>query len=230
MTVYVLYSIQQQKKKRPVIFHSQGHSSSTESHLSSLIPVEIPAPVLEVFEVSANELNAIYNSPNLQQFLMKNSQSWKHLCHTNSSSGLNFRPAQFREDNLSFLPSLPHVRCCVQRQFHIFTSKNWRNLSHNVNWKFSNNCTKLLLIKFLWPNNLCSAGIQRLSLPKCHVKSCSISCIFTVTTAHCSTVSYWNTVFRLEARVLNFYALVSSPSMQEICVQRQVFGDLSWIV
>lgn len=75
MSVYVLYSIQQQKKERPVIFHSQGHSSSTESHLSSLIPVEIPAPVLEVFEVLANEVGAIYNSPNLQQFLMKNSQS-----------------------------------------------------------------------------------------------------------------------------------------------------------
>lgn len=58
-----------------MIFLSQGHSSSTESDLSSLIPVEIPAPVLEVFEVSANELGAIYNSPNLQQFLMKNSQS-----------------------------------------------------------------------------------------------------------------------------------------------------------
>lgn len=163
MLLDVLHSIQQQKKDRPVIFHSQGHSSSTESHLSSLIPVEIPAPVLEVFEVSANEVGAIYNSPNLQQFLMKNSQSWKHLCHTNSSSDLNFRPAQFRKDNLSFLPSLPHVRCCVQGQFHIFSLKNRRNLSHNVNWKLSNNCTKLLLIKFLWPNNFCSAGTQRLS-------------------------------------------------------------------
>lgn len=158
---YILFS--SKKKERPVIFHSQGHSSSTESHLSSLIPVEIPAPVLEVFEVSANEVGAIYNSPNLQQFLMKNSQSWKHLCHTNSSSGLNFRPAQLREDNLSFLPSLPRVRCCVPREFHIFTSKNRRNLSHNVNWKLSNNCTELLLIKFLWPNNFCSAGTQRLS-------------------------------------------------------------------
>lgn len=58
-----------------MIFHSQGHSSSTESDLSSLIPVEIPAPVLDIFEVSANEVGAIYSSPNLQQFLMKNSQS-----------------------------------------------------------------------------------------------------------------------------------------------------------
>ena len=41
-----------------MIFHSQGHSSSTESDLSSLIPVEIPAPVLEVFEDSANEVGA----------------------------------------------------------------------------------------------------------------------------------------------------------------------------
>lgn len=163
MAVYVLYSIQQQKKERPVIFHSQGHSTSTESHLSPLIPVEIPAPVLEVFEVSANEVGAIYNSPNLQQFLMKNSQSWKHLCHTNSSSDLNFRPALFREYNLSFLPFLPRVRCCVPGQFHIFTFKNRRNLSHNVNWKLSNNCIELLLIKFLWPNNFCSAGTQRLS-------------------------------------------------------------------
>lgn len=68
----MLYSIQQQEtENRLVIFHSQGHSSSTESDLSSLIPVEISAPVLEVFEVSANEVGAIFNSPNLQQFLMK---------------------------------------------------------------------------------------------------------------------------------------------------------------
>lgn len=209
------------KKERPVIFHSQGHSSSTESHLSSLIPVEIPAPVLEVFEVSANEIGAIYNSPNLQQFLMKNSQSWKHLCHTNSSSDLNFRPAQFREDNLSFLPSFPHVRCCVPRQFHIFTFKNRRNLSHNVNRKLSNNCTKLLLIEFRWPNNFCSAKQRHTeayrdcqpTLPKCYVKSYSFSFIHTVTTAHFSTASYWNTVFCLEVWVLDFYALVSSPSV-----------------
>lgn len=72
----MLYSIQQQKpEKQLVIFHSQGHSSSTESDLSSLTPVKISAPVIEVFEVSANEVGAIYNSPNLQQFLMKNSQS-----------------------------------------------------------------------------------------------------------------------------------------------------------
>lgn len=82
VSVYVLYSIQQQKpQKKPVIFHSQGHSSSTESDLSSLIPVEIPAPVLEVFEVSANEVGAIYNSPNLQQFLMKNVSS-ESICAT----------------------------------------------------------------------------------------------------------------------------------------------------
>lgn len=146
-----------------MIFHSQGHSRSTESDLSSLIPVEIFAPVLEVFEVLANEVGAIYNSPNLQQFLMKNSQSWKHLCHTDSSSDWNFRPAQLREDNLSFLPSPPHVRCCLQRESFMFSLKKGRNLNHNVNWKLSNNCIKLLLIKFLWPNNFCSAGSQRLS-------------------------------------------------------------------
>lgn len=56
-----------------MIFHSQGHSRSAESDLSSLIPVEIFAPVLEVFEVLANEVGPIYNSPNLQQFLMKKS-------------------------------------------------------------------------------------------------------------------------------------------------------------
>lgn len=143
----MLYSIQQQgTEKWLVIFHSQGHSNSTESDLSSLIPVEIPAPVLEVFEVSANEVGAIYNSPSLQQFLMKNSQSWKHLCHTNSYSDWNFRPAQLREDNLSFLPSPPHVRCLTRDSF-MFSLKG-RNLNHNVNWKFNNNCIKLLPIKF----------------------------------------------------------------------------------
>lgn len=49
-------------------FHSQGHSSCTESDLSSLTPVEITAPVLEVFDVLANEGGTIYNSLNLQQF------------------------------------------------------------------------------------------------------------------------------------------------------------------
>lgn len=215
VSVYVLYSIQQQKpQKRPVIFHSQGHSSSTESDLSSLIPVEIPAPVLEVFEVSANEVGAIYNSPNLQQFLMKNSQFWKHLCHTNYSSDLNFRPARLREDNLSFLPSLPHVRCCIPRQFHIFTFRKKRNLSHNINWKFSNNCTTLLLIKFLCPNDFCSAGIQRLSAhsAKHYVKSYSFSCIHSYH-GPLQHSKLWNTVICLEAWVLNFCMLVSSPPM-----------------
>lgn len=192
VSVYVLYSIQQQKpQKRPVIFHSQGHSSSTESDLSSLIPVEIPAPVLEVFELSANEVGAIYNSPNLQQFLMKNSQSWKHLCHTNYSSDLNFRPAHLREDNLSFLPSLPHVRCCIPRQFHIFTFKKkgiWAIMS-----------TENLVIiapRYSWSSFCVLTTSAQLAYRDCQPTVQSVmwshtaSAAFTVTTAHFSTVSF----------------------------------------
>lgn len=45
----------------------------------------------------------------------------------------------------------------------MFSLRKERNLNRNVNRKLSNNSIKLLLIKFLWPNNFCSAGTLRLS-------------------------------------------------------------------
>lgn len=206
-----------------MIFHSQGHSSSTESDLSSLIPVEISAPVLEVFEVSANEVGAIFNSPNLQQFLMKNHQSWKHLCHTVPQTG----PLEQLSSEKTICPFCllllmsdivyqETVSCFRFKKEGIWTMSNENLVIIASSYSSSSFCGLATSAQLAYRD--CQPTLR-----KCYVKSYSFSCIHTVTTAQFITVSCWNTVIWPQAWVLNFCTSDSSPPIWGICNKWQVF-------